>query len=231
MGRCSFGCPSCRGSVARMSCRCTGPSGSSAAAGSALSEPSADAPATATDSSSRGAGSGGTGVGGAAATGSGPTRSAAVQDLLEQAAGGFLLLSLWRNLGLLGPVFRFTGRTPGLFDFLLDHCHDDVIGYASFTGAIVIEYVTKPRLALLHQPSRRVRSGDTRDWAQVGKSSRATQLEQQTSADQRAPADAHRQRTARGPAKLPPRRPDGWIAASGARATEAVAVTRPMTSA
>jgi hypothetical protein len=80
----------------------------------------------------------------------GPAGYSSRQDVLEEAARGFLLLSLRRNLGLLVFVFRFAGRAPGLFDVLLDHCHDDVVGNASFTGAIVVKDVTKPRLALLH---------------------------------------------------------------------------------
>ena len=71
-----------------------------------------------------------------------------------------------REILACSPGLRFTGRSPGLFDFLLNHCHDDVIGWGRRSpGAIIIEYVTKPRLALLHRTLPKGCDQGAREWA------------------------------------------------------------------
>jgi hypothetical protein len=46
-----------------------------------------------------------------------------------------------------------TGRAACLFHVLFDHRHDGVVRHPPFTRAVVIENVTKPKLALLHSIS------------------------------------------------------------------------------
>jgi hypothetical protein len=61
------------------------------------------------------------------------------------------LAALARDASVLVLVLGFAGCAPGLFDLRADHRHDDVIREASLAGTVVIEDVTKPKLALLHQ--------------------------------------------------------------------------------
>jgi hypothetical protein len=56
-----------------------------------------------------------------------------------------------RHLRLFVFVLRVASRATRLFDFGTDHRDDGMVGDATFTGAIVVENVTKPKLALLHQ--------------------------------------------------------------------------------
>src|SRR6185312_9311387 len=58
------------------------------------------------------------------------------------------------DLRLFVLVVGVARRAPRLLDVVADHGDDHVIGHAAFTRAIVIQNVTKPRLALLHQNSR-----------------------------------------------------------------------------
>jgi hypothetical protein len=41
-----------------------------------------------------------------------------------------------------------------LLDVLADHRHDSVVGHAPLARTIIVQNVTKPKLALLHQLSR-----------------------------------------------------------------------------
>jgi hypothetical protein len=50
-------------------------------------------------------------------------------------------------------VFGVAGGTPGLFDVRPDHRHHRMVGYAAFSWTIVVQNVTKPRLAMLHEES------------------------------------------------------------------------------
>jgi hypothetical protein len=59
--------------------------------------------------------------------------------------------SLARNPGVLVLVIGVAGRTAGLLHVLPNHRHDDVIGETPLPGTVVVQNVTKPRLALLHQ--------------------------------------------------------------------------------
>jgi hypothetical protein len=61
------------------------------------------------------------------------------------------LATLARDASVLVLVLGFAGCAPGLLDLRADHRHDDVIREASLARTVVIEDVTKPKLALLHQ--------------------------------------------------------------------------------
>jgi len=65
------------------------------------------------------------------------------------------LLALAWNCGVLVFVVRVAGRTSCLLHGLPNHRHDDVIGEPPFAGTIIIQNVTEPRLALLHQQNSR----------------------------------------------------------------------------
>ena len=56
-----------------------------------------------------------------------------------------------RHLRLFVFVLRVASRATRLFDFGTDHRDDGMVGDAAFTRAIVVQNVTKPKLALLHQ--------------------------------------------------------------------------------
>jgi hypothetical protein len=43
------------------------------------------------------------------------------------------------------------GRATGLLHVFVDHRDDGMVGHPAFARAVVIEDVTKPKLALLHQ--------------------------------------------------------------------------------
>jgi hypothetical protein len=47
-------------------------------------------------------------------------------------------------------VLGVAGRAAGLFDVVADHRHDGVIRQPPLASAVVIQNVTKPKLALLH---------------------------------------------------------------------------------
>ncbi len=66
------------------------------------------------------------------------------------AATGFGL----RGLGvsrLLVIVIAVAGRAPCLLHLVFDHRDDHVIGYAALPRTVVVQNVTEPRPALLHQ--------------------------------------------------------------------------------
>jgi hypothetical protein len=71
-----------------------------------------------------------------------------------------VLASLARNLRVLVLVLGIARRTARLFDLVPDHRHDSVIGHAPLARAVVIQNVTKPKLALLHQHSRDTAGGE-----------------------------------------------------------------------
>jgi len=64
--------------------------------------------------------------------------------------GWRVLPTLPRHLGVLVLVIRVAGRAPRLFHIVADHGDDDVIGDTTFARTVIIQNVTKPRLALLH---------------------------------------------------------------------------------
>src|SRR5712692_1922042 len=63
--------------------------------------------------------------------------------------------------GVLIVVFRVAGRAARLLHVGANHRHDRVIGHAPLPRAVIIQNVTKPKLALLHpkspEISRRIR--------------------------------------------------------------------------
>jgi hypothetical protein len=56
-------------------------------------------------------------------------------------------------------VVRVAGGAARLLDVLADHRHDSVIGHAPLARTIIVQNVTKPKLALLHQLSRKETAG------------------------------------------------------------------------
>jgi hypothetical protein len=77
------------------------------------------------------------------------------EHLLIQRAGRRFLAPLRRDLRLLVLVFGFAGDTSGLADLLPDDRDNGVVGDSPLAGTVVVQNVTKPKLALLHQTSRR----------------------------------------------------------------------------
>src|SRR5258707_537454 len=60
------------------------------------------------------------------------------------------------DLGVLVLMLRVTRTGPRLLDVITHHRHDDVIRHATLARTIVVQNVTKPKLALLHQRSRKL---------------------------------------------------------------------------
>jgi len=80
-------------------------------------------------------------------------------DLREQCRGRIGFTPLPRDFGVLVLVFCVTGRAARLLDGRLDHRDDGVVGYAPLARTIIVQNVTKPKLALLHLLSRRATGG------------------------------------------------------------------------
>ena len=55
-----------------------------------------------------------------------------------------------RHLGLLVLVIRVTGRAARLLDLVFNHGDDRMIGDAALARTVVVENVTEPKPALLH---------------------------------------------------------------------------------
>jgi hypothetical protein len=79
------------------------------------------------------------------------------EHLGVERGGRFRFPALPRHLRVLELVVGVARRAAHLLHGVGDHRHDDVIGHTPFTRAIVVQDVTKPKLALLHQRSRRIR--------------------------------------------------------------------------
>jgi hypothetical protein len=77
------------------------------------------------------------------------------ENLLVEHARRRLLFPLRWHLCLLVLVFGVAGRAPGLFHVLSHHGDDGVVGDTSLAWTVVVDDVAKPKLTLLHQPSRR----------------------------------------------------------------------------
>jgi hypothetical protein len=73
------------------------------------------------------------------------------QYLFVERGGRVLFLTLRRHLGGFVFVFGIACRAAGLLHLLLDHRDDRVVGHAPFAGTVIVHYVTKPKLALLHR--------------------------------------------------------------------------------
>jgi hypothetical protein len=65
-----------------------------------------------------------------------------------------LLAARRRYLRLFVLVIGVAGRAAGLLDLVLNHRHDDVIRNAPLTRTIVVQNVTEPKPALLHELPR-----------------------------------------------------------------------------
>jgi hypothetical protein len=65
--------------------------------------------------------------------------------------GGFGFPTLTWHSGLLVLVLGIAGRAARLLHIRSDHGDNGVVGDASLTRAVIIQNVTKPKLALLHQ--------------------------------------------------------------------------------
>src|SRR3954454_14759244 len=79
------------------------------------------------------------------------------EHLRVERGGRFGLAALPRDLRVLEFVIGVARRATHLLHVVGDHRHDDVVGHASLTRTIIVQNVTKPKLALLHQRSRRYR--------------------------------------------------------------------------
>jgi hypothetical protein len=65
-----------------------------------------------------------------------------------------LLAAGRRHSGLLVLVIRVTGRAACLLDLVFDHGDDRMIGDAALARTVVVENVTEPKPALLHELPR-----------------------------------------------------------------------------
>src|SRR5262245_25480514 len=97
------------------------------------------------------------------------------------------LATLARNFCVFVFVFSVAGCAARLLDVLSDHGDDGVIGHAPLTRTVVVQNVTKPKLALLHQCSRDTDGGER-------KSERRTDLSTTARASASGPPDEPRPR-------------------------------------
>jgi hypothetical protein len=81
----------------------------------------------------------------------------AASDLCIQCGWGVRLPALARDLCVLIFVLGVTGRAARPFHVVADHRHDGVIRQPTLARAVIIQNVTKPKLALLHPNSPRIR--------------------------------------------------------------------------
>jgi hypothetical protein len=79
----------------------------------------------------------------------GPEPPADVGRLTRSGVG--LLAPLRRYSRLFVFVIGIARRAPGLLHLVINHRHDGMIGDAALTRAIVVQNVTEPKPALLHQ--------------------------------------------------------------------------------
>ncbi len=81
-----------------------------------------------------------------------------VREHLRVERGGRLgFAPLARHFRVLELVFGIARRAPRLDDGVADHRDDGVVRHAPLARTVVVQNVTKPKLALLHQRSRRYR--------------------------------------------------------------------------
>jgi hypothetical protein len=72
-------------------------------------------------------------------------------------AGATAFSALRRHPGLLVFVIGVAGSASGLLHLVVNHCNDGVIRDAALARAIVVQNVTEPKPALLHQKFPRSR--------------------------------------------------------------------------
>ena len=80
------------------------------------------------------------------------TRASVLEYFLEE--GARLLASCCRGLRLLVFVLGVTRRAPRLPDVVFNHRDDDMIGDAALARAVIVQNVTEPKPALLHELPR-----------------------------------------------------------------------------
>ena len=78
----------------------------------------------------------------------GPQPAGGVRRLTRSGVG--LLAPLRRYSRLFVLVIGIARRAPGLLHLVINHRHDNVVGDAALTRAIVVQNVTEPDPALLH---------------------------------------------------------------------------------
>ena len=78
-------------------------------------------------------------------------------DLRIQGGRRIQLAALARNLGVFVFVLGVSRRAARLFDVGTNHRHHGVVGQPPLSRAVIVQNVTKPRLALLHPKSPRIR--------------------------------------------------------------------------
>jgi len=76
-------------------------------------------------------------------------------DLGVERRGSIGFASLPRHFRVLVLVLRVARGAARLLDVGADHRDNRVIGHAALTRTIIVQNVTKPKLALLHQLSRK----------------------------------------------------------------------------
>src|SRR5712692_3846802 len=79
------------------------------------------------------------------------------EHLRIERRGRLVLAPLPRHLRVPVFVLRLARRAPRLLDVLAHHRDDGVVRHATLAWTIVVQNVTKPKLALLHQRSRSYR--------------------------------------------------------------------------
>jgi hypothetical protein len=94
-----------------------------------------------------------------------------VQHLVVEREAVFFTLR-----GFSRPCIRVPSHAKRTVSSRTDHRDDGMIGYATLARTVIVENVTKPKLALLHQIPRK-NSGCWRKRREVIKSSRATRME------------------------------------------------------
>ncbi len=67
---------------------------------------------------------------------------------------GSFLPSRRRHLGRLVFMIRIAGRAAGLLHLLFDHGDDYMVGHAALARTVVVQNVTEPNPALLHELPR-----------------------------------------------------------------------------
>src|SRR5262245_59501760 len=80
-------------------------------------------------------------------------------DDLRVEGSGFRLAALPRHARVLVLVIRVACRAARLLHLVPHHCHDGMVRQPTLSGTVVVQNVTKPKLALLHQRLPRVLAG------------------------------------------------------------------------
>ena len=82
-----------------------------------------------------------------------------------------------RHLCMLVLVVRVAGRAARLLDLLTNHCDNGVVGDPTLARTVVVEDITKPKLALLHEDPRRTRRREKENKSRTRDCSRRMQAQ------------------------------------------------------